>query len=71
MLSVITFLYTKVDKRKVKKGKFVPANAVKVYTESRVRDALTLSLGIRQRCFVSYIPQPLYPQERSLMPTER
>ena len=48
-------LGTKLDKDKIKKkkGKFVPANATKIYTESRVRDALILSFGIRWRCVVS------------------
>jgi len=47
-------LGTKLDKDKIKKkGKFVPANATKIYTESRVRDALILSFGIRCRCVVS------------------
>jgi hypothetical protein len=43
------FLCTKVDKDKDKKGKFVPAYAVKAYTECSVIAAFILNLGFRGR----------------------
>jgi len=47
-----------------------PDHNMNAYRGGRGIDALILSLSNRWRRMVNFLPQPFYPWERTLVPTE-